>query len=113
MSEVFALSASLTLDTGAFEAAVAQAEAQAASLEASLSLMMSAISSAMASLSALNSAQAQAAAGANETGGALSTAVANAFRGVTVQMNGETVGRLVAPSVNREIGLMAQRRRFG
>lgn len=44
--------------------------------------------------------------------GRLAAAVASAVRGITVTMDGETVGRMVSPSVDEEIGKMVFQRRY-
>ena len=116
MSDVFSLSASLSLDLSQFEAAVAQAEAEAASLESRLQSLAAMADGAVGTLNRLSSAAAEA--GGSLDGGALHTgvlagALGEALRGVSVNLDGEAVGRLVAEPVDRELAGIARRSRWG
>lgn len=119
MEKLFELSAQLTLDAASFLRALAQAEQAARSAAAALSRMQSAAASSwgqvtqgiqqatasMQAYLALHSTPAPppASPAASPAPGASAASLVSALSALTISLDGQTVGRLIAPTVSREI----------
>lgn len=122
MAELFELSAMLRMDISGFEQDVRRAMTLASGLEQRLAALSEASASAMNSVrratASVNVGPNAAASGSelqgSQAGGAaeMAAVVAGALRSVTVQMDGKTVGRLVAATVDEQIGRTARERRY-
>ena len=106
MSEVFTLKAGLSIDLSDFEADVKRVEAETAALEARLATLTAAARQAARAVSAA------AAPDSSPRSGAITAAVTAALSSVTVELDGQRVGALVAPAVNRELGRLSQEARY-
>lgn len=121
MAELFELSAGLRLDLTSFEQGVARAMALAETLQVRLAALQSTSlavpglapnAAGTARVAAITQGEAVAGNGSGVTAEALAGAVAGAMRGVSVQLDGRTVGSLVAATVDNEIGRRARRGRY-
>lgn len=109
MADVFELSAGLTLDLSAFETQLSRAESLCARLDSRLqSLRAGASATGLQVVQRLQQADVGEKSGSGFSTSSLSGAMAAAMQGISVQMDGRTVGQLVSSAVDRTLGVRMQ-----